>query len=110
MAGVLRHQSRLSHGGTGLEFGQFGRAFLIAEQSHAGPDRATAHDDNLLSGRARRGDLCRKLLQLRRINLLPSVGQYARAQFDDNTGGIFQRITMHKMRIRKEPPPENAKI
>src|SRR6185369_1251669 len=57
-----------------------------------------------------RGELRDELLQLRRVNLFPAVGQHARAEFHDDAGGGFDGFTMHAVRLGKIPRAKKAKV
>ena len=93
--GISRHEPRLADGGTGLQFGEFRRAFFKSERAHAGANRAAGHKNNFPAGLFLRSDLRDELFQLRRINLFPAVGQHARAEFDDQPGGGFEQVALH---------------
>jgi len=99
--GVMRHQPRLANGGAGLEFRELARTFFVTERAHARADRAGSHEHDFLAGFFQRGNLRDELLQLRRINLFPAVGQHARAEFHDDARGGFDGFTMHAVKLGK---------
>ena len=78
-----------------MKFGEFRRTPFITERAHARADRSAGNEHNFFSRFPQRGDLRDELLQLRRINLFPAVGQHARAEFDDEARNGFERVTMH---------------
>jgi hypothetical protein len=80
---VNRHEPRLADSGAGLKFREFGGTRRVAERAHARADRAAGHEHDFLAGFPQRGDLRDELLQLRRINQFPAVGEHAGAEFDD---------------------------
>jgi hypothetical protein len=92
---VSGHEPRLADGGAGLKFGEVAGAFFKTERAHARADCAAADDDDFASRFSLRGDLRDELLQLRRINLFPAVGQHAGAEFDDGARGGRKRLAMH---------------
>ena len=104
------HEPRLADGGARLQFGKFGRAFLIAQRAHARADRAGGDQHDLLAGFLQRGDLGHELFQLRRVGLLAAVGEHAGAEFYDQAGGGLDGLTMHAAKLEENSRVENVKM
>ena len=86
---VQGHQAGLADGGAGLQLGNIGGPFLVAQSAHARPHRAGTDNDDLFALGAHGGDLGGQLADLLQIGLLAAVGQDAGAQFDHDAAGIF---------------------
>ena len=100
----------MADGGASLFFREVGGAQFVAERAHARADRAAGDEHDFLARRTQGGDLRDQLLQLRRINLFPAVGEHARAEFHDDAGGGFKRITMHAVKLGKTARAKKAKV
>ena len=74
------------------------------------PTAPTGNQDDFFAGLSLDGDLGDELLQLRRVDLFPAVGQDTRPELDDKPGGGFERIAMHNGKLKKLRGPENVKI
>jgi hypothetical protein len=92
---VKGHQARLADCGASLQLRRFHGPFLMAQNSHARPDRAGADDDDLLALGAEGGDLGGQLGHLRQIGLFAAVGEDAGAQLDNDAAGIDKRLAVH---------------
>ena len=77
MAGIA-----LASVGAGLQFGDLGGPFVVAQRAHACAHRAGSDQDQFPPGLALRGKLRHKLAHLRQIQLFAAVCQHARAQLD----------------------------
>jgi len=108
--GIHRHEARLADGGTGLQFREFARTFFITQRAHARADGAGGDEHDFPAGFSQRGDLRDELFQLRRVGLLAAVGEHAGAEFHDDTGGGFDRFTMHATKLEENARMENAKM
>jgi len=89
------HEPRLADGGARLQFGEVAGTFFITQRAHARADGAGGDEHDFLAGFPQRGDLGHELFQLHRVGLLAAVGEHARAEFHDQTGGGFDGFTMH---------------
>ena len=89
------HQPRLADGGARLEFGELLGALGVAEDAHAGPDRAGGNEDDLAAGFPLGGHLRHQLFHLGQIRLLLGIRQHAGAQLDDKTADVLQHFGSH---------------
>lgn len=91
------HKARLANRRARLSFGEFARAFLIAQRAHARADRPGSHDDDFSAGGALLGDLRRQLLHLAKVGLLPAIRQDAGSQLDHDSVGLFEQFAAHNL-------------
>jgi len=106
---IDRHEPRLSDGGAGLFFRENGGPDFKTQGAHAGTDRTTGDEHDLLAGLAQHGNLPDELFELRGVGLLAAVGEDAGAEFHDDAAGGPKGDAIHGWNIRKFSPRRKYK-
>ena len=91
------HEPGLTDGGAGLEFGEVGRTFAVAEDAHAGANGTGGDEQDFLAGFATGGDLGDQLLHLGEVGSFPGIREDTGPDLHHNPENVFQQRGAHQV-------------